>query len=93
MNDLPEVEWLFVERGYDADWVRDTLMDKGTKPSIPGRKKTAVLHRSTAIRNAPYPRRNSGGAFEMRAAKSGHSVENADANLSLCFLIFEASRL
>ena len=38
MNDLPEAEWLLADRGYDADWFRDTLIDKGTKPCIPGRK-------------------------------------------------------
>ncbi|SFO44395.1 hypothetical protein SAMN04487859_1621, partial [Roseovarius lutimaris] len=38
----------------------------------------AVLHRSTATQNAPYLRRTSGGAFEMRAAKSGHPVQNSD---------------
>ena len=53
----------------------------------------ALLHRSTATRNAPYPRRNSGGAFKTGAAKSGHPVENPDANLGFCFLIFEVARL
>jgi len=38
MNGLPEVEWLLADRGYDADWFRETLVDKGTKPCIPGRK-------------------------------------------------------
>ena len=38
MNGLPEAEWLFADRGYDADWFRETLVDKGTTPCIPGRK-------------------------------------------------------
>ncbi len=38
MNGLPEAEWLLADRGYDADWFRETLADKGTKPCIPGRK-------------------------------------------------------
>ena len=38
MNGLPEAEWILADRGYDADWFRDTLTDKGTKPCIPGRK-------------------------------------------------------
>ncbi|MEO9515962.1 MAG: IS5 family transposase [Paracoccaceae bacterium] len=38
MNGLPEAEWLLADRGYDADWFRDTLIEKGTKPCIPGRK-------------------------------------------------------
>lgn len=33
-------------RGYDADWFRDALKDKGIKPCIPGRKTrgTPVKH-------------------------------------------------
>ena len=38
MNGLPEAEWLLADRGYDADWFRETLVNKGTKPCIPGRK-------------------------------------------------------
>lgn len=38
MNGLPEAEWLPADRGYDADWFRETLVDKGTMPCIPGRK-------------------------------------------------------
>ena len=38
MNGLPEAERLLADRGYDADWFRETLVDKGTKPYIPGRK-------------------------------------------------------
>jgi transposase len=38
MNGLPEAEWLLADRGYDADWFRETLVDKGTKHCIPGRK-------------------------------------------------------
>ena len=53
----------------------------------------AVLHRSAAARNAPYPRRISGGAFETGAAKFGHPVEYADANLGFVFLIAEGARL
>ncbi|MFT6226448.1 MAG: hypothetical protein ACJARE_000841, partial [Paracoccaceae bacterium] len=40
-----------------------------------------MLHGSGAARNAPYPRRNSGGAFEIGTAKFGHPIEYADANL------------
>ena len=38
MNGLPEAEWLLADRGYDADWFCETLVDKGTTPCIPGRK-------------------------------------------------------
>jgi hypothetical protein len=48
---LPSAEWLLApshglqtnhcratDRGYDADWFREALKDKGIKPCIPGRK-------------------------------------------------------
>ena len=38
MNGLPEAEWRLADRGCDADWFRETLVDQGTKPCIPGRK-------------------------------------------------------
>lgn len=38
MNGLPEAEWVLSDRGYDADWFRKTLVDRGTKPCIPDRK-------------------------------------------------------
>ena len=38
MNSLPEADWLLANRGYDADWFRETLVGKGTTPCIPGRK-------------------------------------------------------
>jgi transposase len=34
MNGLPEAEWLLADRGYDAEWFRDTLIDKGTAQNI-----------------------------------------------------------
>ena len=38
LGSLPKAEWLLADRGYDADWFRDALKDKGIKPCIPGRK-------------------------------------------------------
>jgi transposase len=38
MNGLPKAEWLLVETGYDADWLRQVLIDKGKEPCIQGRK-------------------------------------------------------
>ena len=39
LRDLPKAEWLLADRGYDADWYREALKDKGIRVSIPGRKK------------------------------------------------------
>jgi transposase len=35
MNSLPEADWLLADRGYDADWFRETLVGKGTTPCTP----------------------------------------------------------
>ena len=54
-NGLPEAEWLLADRGYDADWFRETLIDKGTKPCIPGRKSRKKIVKYDRRR---YKRRN-----------------------------------
>jgi transposase len=38
LNSLPDVDWLLGDRGYDADWFREALKDKGMRACIPGRK-------------------------------------------------------
>jgi transposase len=45
LGSLPAAEWLIADRGYDADWFRDALKDKGIRPCIPGRKsRAATVH-------------------------------------------------
>ena len=36
LSSLPDVDWLLGDRGYDADWFREALKDKGIRPCIPG---------------------------------------------------------
>ena len=31
VSSLPKVDWLLGDRGYDADWFREALKDKGTR--------------------------------------------------------------
>ncbi|OAJ65959.1 transposase [Gluconobacter cerinus] len=38
LDSLPPAEWMLADRGYDSDWFRDGLEDKGIRPCIPGRK-------------------------------------------------------
>jgi len=38
LDSLPKADWLLADRGYDADWFRDALKDKGIEPCIPSRK-------------------------------------------------------
>jgi len=35
---LPEAEELLADRGYDADWFRNALLDKGIIPCIPSKR-------------------------------------------------------
>jgi len=46
LDGLPPAEHLLADRGYDADWYREALEDKGIKPCIPSRKgrKVAIPH-------------------------------------------------
>ncbi len=38
VSSLPSADWLLGDRGYDADWFREALVDMGITPCIPGRK-------------------------------------------------------
>ena len=38
-SSLPAAEWRLADRGYDADWLRDGLKNRGIRPCIPPRKK------------------------------------------------------
>ena len=38
MRNLPPVEVLIADRGYDADWLRKALKEKGISPCIPSRR-------------------------------------------------------
>lgn len=35
---LPNADTLIADRGYDSNWYREALADKGIAPCIPGRK-------------------------------------------------------
>jgi putative transposase len=38
LDQLPCAKFMLADRGYDADWFRDGLHDKGIEPCIPPRK-------------------------------------------------------
>ena len=38
LDGLPAAEHLLADRGYDADWFRNGLIEKGITPCIPSRK-------------------------------------------------------
>ncbi len=37
LDTLPRADWLLADQGYNVDWLRDALLDRGTRPCIPGR--------------------------------------------------------
>ena len=39
LDRLPKARELLADRGYDADWFRNALKDRGISPCIPPRKK------------------------------------------------------
>ncbi len=38
MGDLPAAKYFLADRGYDADWLRNQLIEKGITSCIPSRK-------------------------------------------------------
>lgn len=48
----PSVEWMLADRGYDADWFREALEEKGIKPCIPGRSWSKISPKTDQIRQA-----------------------------------------
>jgi hypothetical protein len=52
MKSLPEAKWLLADRGYDADWFRETLREKGTTPAFLGasraRKPSSMTNAATS---------------------------------------------
>jgi len=48
LSSLPNVDWLLGDRGYDADWFREALKDKGISACIlPGRKQRKATWRQS----------------------------------------------
>lgn len=55
LDELPKAQWLLADRGYDADWFRDALQEKGITPCIPGWKSRNKVVKNDKRR---YKRRN-----------------------------------
>ena len=49
VSGMPGVKVLLADRGYDADWFRNALMDKGITPCIPSKKNRKVQIKHDAI--------------------------------------------
>ncbi|GLQ58398.1 DDE transposase [Gluconobacter japonicus] len=55
LDSLPAAQWMLADRGYDADWFRDALEEKGIKPCIPGQ---ITRGRPVKYDKRKYKRRN-----------------------------------
>jgi len=55
LDSLPQAQSMLADRGYDADWFRDVLQEKGITPSIPGRK---IPNKTAKYDQRWYKRRN-----------------------------------
>ena len=55
VSNLPAAEWLLGDRGYDADWFREALVNMGIKPCIPERKSRS---KATKYDKRRYKKRN-----------------------------------
>ena len=46
LSSLPDADWLLGDRGFDANWFREALEDRGIRPCTPGRiqRKTTVKY-------------------------------------------------
>ena len=42
LSSLPEAEWLLADGGYDANWFRNALRERGSEACIPSRKSPKV---------------------------------------------------
>lgn len=50
LGSMPKAGWLVADRGYDADWFREALKDKGIEVCIPGRKSRKKAVKYVSVR-------------------------------------------
>ena len=73
LSSVPNVDWLLGDRGYDADWFREALRDKGIRACIPGRKqrKTTVKYPSRDIALQCPAGQGTNAEIESRSCSAG----------------------
>lgn len=52
LDTLPKAQWLLGDQGYDADWFRDALQEKGITPCILGRHEPNPSNTTSADKKA-----------------------------------------
>ena len=68
LSSLPDVDWLLGDRGYDADWFREALKDRGIRACIPDRKqrKRAVKYHKRRCKRRNRPSRDIAAQYTAR---------------------------
>ena len=63
LSTLPAAKVLLADRGYDANWFRNALIDREIIPCIPSKKnrKVQIEHDATLYKNATRSKTCSGG--------------------------------
>ncbi len=66
LDALPKAQWWLGDRGYDADWFRDALQEKGITPCIPSRKSR---NKTIKYDKRRYRKGRAGLSFALTAAR------------------------
>src|SRR3546814_2060926 len=85
LDELPKAQWLLTDRGYDADWFRDALQEKGITPCIPGRKS-----RNKAVKydKRRYKRRNRIEIMFGRLKRSEEHTSELQSLMRISYAVF-----
>ena len=51
LSSIPDVDWLLGDRGYDADWFREALKDKGSSARRPSNTTSVATNGATALKS------------------------------------------
>ena len=84
---MPRVKVLLTDRGYDADWFRNTLIDKGIMPCIPSNKNRKVqIEHDAALYKKRHKIENLFGRLKDWRRIAMRFDRRADIFLSACAL-------
>lgn len=75
LDSLPQADCFLADRGYDADWLRKALQDRGIKACIPGRKSRKKTMKYDKRR---YKRRNRTEIMYGRLKDCRHAATRYD---------------
>ena len=87
LSALPKAKVLLADRGYDADWFRNALIDRGIMPCIPSRKNRKVqIEHDAALYKKRHKIENMFGRLKDWRRVAMRFDRRADIFLSACAL-------